>query len=107
MSKDAMDRISPMTLAAARIDARRIAQEAMAELPNGISYLGSVNYEKDLPEDAYVGDEYTVRYEGESGTERNGWKYLWDGESWVKTGQTLDLGLYIDAEGYICQRAGN
>lgn len=99
-----MDKISPLTLGAARIDARRIVTETMAELPNGISYLGSVDYEKDLPENASVGDEYTVRYTGETGTERNGWKYLWDGEAWIRTGQDIDIGLYIDAQGYVCQR---
>ena len=43
----------------------------------GIKYKGEVNYYADLPNSAEIGDAYTVKYSGTSGTTPDGTEYVW------------------------------
>lgn len=43
----------------------------------GLKYKGAVNYYSDLPNDAEIGDAYTVLYAGSSGTVPDGTEYVW------------------------------
>lgn len=43
----------------------------------GLKYKGAVNYYNDLPNDAEIGDAYTVLYAGSSGTVPDGTEYVW------------------------------
>lgn len=71
------------------------AEEALAaisSIPKGLSYKGQVDYYADLPSaTAEVGDCYTVRYTGSSGTNPDGSEYVWGSyggtNTWIKLGQ--------------------
>jgi len=56
---------------------KKYADSVIASLPSGFTYKGAVNYFKDLPTNAKVGDVYTVLYSGEEGTEVLGKNYAW------------------------------
>lgn len=43
----------------------------------GLKYKGAVNYYSDLPNDAELGDAYTVLYAGSSGSVADGTEYVW------------------------------
>ena len=43
----------------------------------GLRYKGAVNYYSDLPNDAEIGDAYTVLYAGSSGSVADGTEYVW------------------------------
>lgn len=65
--------------------------QAIEALPNGLVYRGAVNYYKDLPTDNNeLGDTYSVKYQGETGTTADGNEYAWgeyDGTlQWIKLG---------------------
>lgn len=53
----------------------------------GIRYCGEVDYYADLPSDAEIGDAYTVKYAGSSGTTLDGTEYVWGNvggsEQWI------------------------
>ena len=62
---------------------------ALEQFPNGINYKGAVDYYGDLPASSNtLGDAYTVRYTGSSGTEPSNAEYAWgeyDGtEQWIQ-----------------------
>lgn len=62
----------------------------------GMSYRGAVNYLSSLPASPTVGDCYTVKYTGSSGTEPNGAEYVWgeyDGTlQWIELGGAVSSG---------------
>lgn len=65
--------------------------QAIEALPNGLVYRGAVNYYKDLPTvNNELGDTYSVKYQGETGTTADGNEYAWgeyDGSlQWIKLG---------------------
>jgi hypothetical protein len=65
--------------------------QAIEALPNGLVYRGAVNYYKDLPTaNNELGDTYSVKYQGETGTAADGNEYAWgeyDGTlQWIKLG---------------------
>lgn len=65
--------------------------QAIEALPNGLVYRGAVNYYKDLPTgNNELGDTYSVKYQGETGTTADGNEYAWgeyDGTlQWIKLG---------------------
>ena len=62
----------------------------MAAFPKGMSYKGAVDYYKDLPNNPEIGDVYTVKYTGTSGTEALGVEYGWG--TYESTNQWIDLG---------------
>lgn len=51
--------------------------KALSELPKGSIYRGAVDYQSDLPNDAEIGDTYTVKYQGTSGAVPDGTEYIW------------------------------
>lgn len=70
------------------------ANERLDMLPRGMVYIGEVNYYKDLPATAGIGEVYSVKYKGETGTEPSGAEYVWgvyDGtEQWIQVGTSYD-----------------
>ena len=61
----------------ARSEADR-ANARIDSLPKGLVYKGAVNYYSNLPTSGVtVGDCYTVRYKGTSGTVADGTEYAW------------------------------
>lgn len=74
--------------------AKKYAQDAIAALPNGLVYRGQVNYYSDLPTSGVeVGDCYTVKYAGSSGSVPSGVEYVWgpDGgvNTWIEIGPDM------------------
>lgn len=68
------------------------ANRRIDDLSRGIIYKGAVNYYKNLPNDAKLGDTYTVKYRGESGMETDGSEYVCSKENpieWVELGPEL------------------
>ena len=57
-----------VTLALAKKGAKQYTDSAIAGLGKGVIYKGAVDYYNDLPNDATLGDAYTVRYKGNSGS---------------------------------------
>ena len=70
---------------------------AIAALPRGLIYKGAVDYYSNLPASPEVGDCYTVRYEGDSGTTPSGKEYAWGPIDNVN--QWIDLGP--DLSGFV------
>lgn len=73
---------------------RMYADEALSAVSNGLTYKGYVNYYKDLPSsNNKLGDVYTVRYQGASGTETDGTGYVWSTggskASWISLGPSI------------------
>lgn len=78
----------------ARSKAKKYTDAAIAALPNGLVYKGAVDYYSDLPgADQTVGDCYTVRYKGTSGTVPDGTEYAWGPvggvNQWVPVGPDI------------------
>lgn len=69
---------------------------ALACVARGMTFKGAVNYYDDLPtEGVLVGDTYTVKYAGSSGTTPNGAEYVWgpidDVNQWVYLGPDISV----------------
>lgn len=64
----------------------------------GIKYKGEVNYYADLPNDAEIGDAYTVKYAGSSGTTPDGTEYVWGAVSGVNQWINFSKDSYSKAE---------
>ena len=81
-----------VTLALAKKGAKQYTDEAIAGLGKGIIYKGAVNYYDDLPDNASIGDCYSVLYKGTTGTESSGLEYVWgkvnggSAASWIQLG---------------------
>lgn len=83
--------ISIETLAVAKKLSKEYTDEAIAGIGGGgITYKGAVDYYSSLPSNASVGDAYTVKYKGSSGTDPDGSEYVWgryEGTNqWIKLG---------------------
>lgn len=77
--------------------------QAIEALPNGLVYRGAVNYYKDLPTaNNELGDTYSVKYQGETGTTADGNEYAWgeyDGAlQWIKLGVNAYTKKEIDEQ---------
>ncbi len=58
--------------------AKEYTDAAIAALPNGLVYKGAVAYFDNLPtSQVEIGDCYTVKYKGSTGTEADGTEYAW------------------------------
>ncbi len=57
--------------------AQKYTDDAVGALTSGVNWKGSVDYYDNLPEDPEVGDAYTVKYTGSSGTNVLGATYAW------------------------------
>lgn len=67
----------------------------------GIKYRGTVDYYADLPLDAEIGDAYTVKYSGDSGTTPDGTEYVWGNvggsEQWIDFSKDSYTKAEVDA----------
>lgn len=64
----------------------------------GIKYKGEVNYYADLPNSAKIGDAYTVKYAGSSGTTPDGTEYVWGAVSGTNQWINFSKDSYTKAE---------
>lgn len=64
----------------------------------GIKYKGEVNYYADLPNSAKIGDAYTVKYAGSSGTTPDGTEYVWGTVSGTNQWINFSKDSYTKAE---------
>lgn len=99
-----------VTLALAKKGAKQYTDTVINNLPKGIIYKGSVNYYTDLPNDAEIGDCYTVSYTGESGSNPYGAEFVWGTNTatsvneWTQIGQ--DLTDYVKNTDYATSSTG-
>ena len=56
--------------------AKKYTDNVITGLGKGIIYKGAVDYYKDLPNNALIGDCYSILYKGESGTTPSGAEYI-------------------------------
>lgn len=80
--------------------AKSYADKLFGKVPTGgLFWRGAVNYYADLPTKVEVGDCYTVKYLGDSGTDVGGIEYAWgklDGKlQWIPLGPDIDIRLYV------------
>ena len=65
-----------VTLALAKKSAKQYTDDVIEGIGKGISYKGAVNYYSDLPNNASLGDCYSVLYKGTSGSITSGLEYI-------------------------------
>lgn len=75
-------------------DARAYTDTSVAAIISGLQYRGAVNYYADLDNVAKkIGFVYTVKYQGNSGTEPDGTEYVWgeyeDTPQWIALGPDI------------------
>lgn len=66
-----------VTLAVAKNAAKKYTDSAIEGIGKGLTYKGAVDYYSDLPNNANLGDCYSVLYQGSSGTTPSGAEYVW------------------------------
>ena len=82
-----------VTLALAKKSAKQYTDDVIEGLGKGITYKGAVSYYNDLPNNASLGDCYSVLYKGTSGTETSGAEYIWGkinnqgSATWIQLGE--------------------
>lgn len=72
--------------------AKKYADKLLGSVAQGFNWKGAVNYESDLPTSAAMGDSYTVKYQGISGTTVKGSDFAWDGSAWIEVKTKGDKG---------------
>lgn len=65
-----------VTLALAKKASKNYTDTVINGMAKSLIYKGAVDYYDDLPSNAELGDCYTVRYKGNSGTELFGAEYV-------------------------------
>ena len=99
-----------VVLSLAKKGAKQYTDTVIGNLPKGVVYRGSVNYYTDLPNNAEIGDCYTVLYTGESGSNPFGAEYVWgvntatSTNEWTQIGQ--DLTNYVKNTDYASSSTG-
>lgn len=84
-----------VTLTLAKKGAKKYTDEAIAGLGKGIVYKGAVSYYNDLPNNASIGDCYSVLYKGSTGSVSSGLEYVWgkinnaSSASWIQLGADI------------------
>jgi hypothetical protein len=73
--------------------------ESIDSLEGGVHYIGEVDYYNDLPANPNLGDGYTVKYSGTSGTDLDGTEYVW--AKYIKTIEGANLFDYTDVSNII------
>ena len=66
-----------VTLTLAKKGAKKYTDEVVEGLGKGIVYKGAVDYYNNLPNNASIGDCYSILYKGTSGTDPSGLEYIW------------------------------
>ena len=79
-----------VTYVLAKNSANSAIATAIAALPKGLIYRGAVSYVSDLPNNAEIGDCYTIKYKGTSGTTADGHEVAWG--NYEGTPQWIDFG---------------
>lgn len=79
-----------VTYAAAVGKSKGYTDDAISGLSGGLKYKGAVDYYSSLPNNAKIGDAYTVKYEGSSGTTPSGREYAWG--KYDNVNQWIELG---------------
>lgn len=79
-----------VTYVLAKNSASSAIATAIAALPKGLVYRGAVSYVSDLPNNAEIGDCYTIKYKGTSGTTADGHEVAWG--NYEGTPQWIDFG---------------
>ena len=85
-----------VTLALAKKSAKQYTDDVVTGLGKGIVYKGAVNYYNDLPNNATIGDCYSILYKGSSGSDPSGLEYVWgkvNGQgsaSWIQLGADIN-----------------
>lgn len=75
--------------------AKKYTDEAISGLGRGIVYKGAVSYYNNLPNNASIGDCYSILYKGTSGAESSGLEYVWgkingqSSASWIQLGADI------------------
>ena len=75
----------------------------------GILYKGAVNYYTDLPNNASLGDCYSVLYEGTSGDTPFGAEYVWgkinnqNSATWIQLGKDIDTNSFEKKENKVSE----
>ena len=93
-----------VTYALCNKKAKSYTDSVIENLPKGVVYKGSVNYYTDLPNNASLGDCYSVMYQGSTGTTPYGAEYIWGTNTatsineWIKLGEEADLSDYATIE---------
>lgn len=85
-----------ITLALAKKGAKAYTDTVVGNLPKGVVFKGSVNYYNDLPNNAEIGDCYTVIYTGTSGTTPDGTEYVWGVNTATSTQEWINFGPNLD-----------
>lgn len=89
-----------ITLSLAKKAAKTYTDDVVEGLGKGIVYKGEVDYFNDLPNSASIGDCYSVKYKGSSGTIVSGAEYVWGkvvstgSPDWIFLGEQVDLTNY-------------
>lgn len=89
-----------VTLALAKKGAKQYTDEVIEGIGRGISYKGAVNYYNDLPNNAAIGDCYSVLYKGTSGSVSSGAEYIWGkvnnqgSATWIQLGEDVDTSTF-------------
>ena len=84
-----------VTLTLAKKGAKKYTDEVVEGLGKGIVYKGAVDYYNNLPNNASIGDCYSILYKGTSGTESSGLEYIWgkingqSAASWIQLGADI------------------
>lgn len=73
--------------------AKGYTDTAIAALPKGLVYKGAVDYYSSLPASPSIGDCYTVKYTGSTGTNPDGTEYAWGNyegtNQWIQVGPSI------------------
>lgn len=85
-----------VTLALAKKSAKQYTDDVVEGLGKGIVYKGAVNYYNDLPNNAEIGDCYSVLYKGTSGSVSSGLEYVWGKVSGQSSASWIQLGADIN-----------
>lgn len=102
---------SAETYGAAVKKAKAYTDAVIAALPNGVVYKGAVSYYNDLPNNAEIGDAYTVKYAGTSGTDVDGTEYVWgtfdSTNQWIAIGADMSQYQKLLVSGTNIKTVGN
>ena len=89
-------------LAGSGLTAANLANARIDALPKGVVYKGVVNYYSDLPNNAELGDMYTIKYQGDSGAVPSGAEYVWttyeNVDQWIQITDSIDSELSPTSE---------
>lgn len=87
-----------VTLGAALSGAKKYTDDVIHGIAGGITYKGEVNYYSDLPYNPTLGDAYTVKYSGTTGTNPDGSEYVWAENGGVAQWVDFSKDSYTKAE---------